>query len=589
MVTAISRELRIPHMHKSDFFSRLFGIAFCITAATPFIVGIDWPPITGTLQQIVAYGVWGFALLIGGLAVATRSNPEIEWRLFLYCLAAIATYAAWSSVHFAQSLDTAIIAMAAILCGGGAFFLGRQLISDFRLQPALKLFFVGLVVAGLLNTGFCVIQVLSPAWVDNFWIAAGSLPGRANGNLRQPNHLAHLQLVAIIATNMLMNSEKLRLRAAIGLQFILSIGLALSGSRLLIAGGLLITLIAWLPWIVARRNFMSLRLLPLAVTAGWAFSAVITSLGGQTLFMTERVASITSSSSRMGLWKESLEMIAAHPWVGVGWGEFNFAWTLMPKGQQTYEFTHAHNLILHLTAEIGIPASLVFFSLLVLILRSAVRNAAEPTPEKSLLQATSLLLLAVMLLHSFVEYPLWYIKFFVLSLFLLGVCSVSSHCDTSRNIARRANAMTLCGALTLAGALFAAHDYRLVTPLGNISNRESEDKLNSALASGKKSVLYSWYAYRDTALGMESDPYRLGAIRYASHALFIDAKLLIAWADTLNALGDSDRARYLSQRIAEFRGPEVDFFFKTCGQVPSASTAYQCHPPSQTYSVADFR
>ena len=66
------------------------------------------------------------------------------------------------------------------------------------------------------------------------------------------------------------------------------------------------------------------------------------------------------SSSRFAIWSNTLALIRAHPWSGVGFGEFNFAWTLTPFPDRPVAFfDHTHNLALHLAVELGIPLTLV--------------------------------------------------------------------------------------------------------------------------------------------------------------------------------------------------------------------------------------
>ena len=66
------------------------------------------------------------------------------------------------------------------------------------------------VVAGALNAGIGALQVFAPGWPDGDWIARSGLPGRAVGNLRQPNHLSSLLLWAAIATVGLLQMRRLR-------------------------------------------------------------------------------------------------------------------------------------------------------------------------------------------------------------------------------------------------------------------------------------------------------------------------------------------------------------------------------------------
>ena len=43
-----------------------------------------------------------------------------------------------------------------------------------------------------------------------------------------------------------------------------------------------------------------------------------------------RFGSSDIGGSRLLIWSNALALIASHPWLGVGFGDFNFAWTLTP-------------------------------------------------------------------------------------------------------------------------------------------------------------------------------------------------------------------------------------------------------------------
>ena len=62
------------------------------------------------------------------------------------------------------------------------------------------------------------------------------------------------------------------------------------------------------------------------------------------------------SSSRFGIWRNTWSLIASHPWLGVGFGDFNFAWSLTPfPGRPVAFFDHTHNLLLNFAVGFGVP------------------------------------------------------------------------------------------------------------------------------------------------------------------------------------------------------------------------------------------
>jgi len=110
-------------------------------------------------------------------------------------------------------------------------------------------------------------------------------------------------------------------------------------------------------------------------------------------------------ASRLTLWGNVLHLIAQKPWLGWGWGELDYAHfiTLYPGTRFCDILDNAHNLPLHLTVEFGIPAAL-------LVCGTAVGLAwrMQPWRERHPTRQLAWALLAVILLHSLLEYPLWY-------------------------------------------------------------------------------------------------------------------------------------------------------------------------------------
>jgi len=110
-------------------------------------------------------------------------------------------------------------------------------------------------------------------------------------------------------------------------------------------------------------------------------------------------------TSRLTLWRNVLYLIAQQPWLGWGWGELDYAHfiTLYPGARFCDILDNAHNLPLHLAVELGVPLALVFCSgVLWLIWRE--RPWREPDPTRHMAWGV----LAVIALHSLLEYPLWY-------------------------------------------------------------------------------------------------------------------------------------------------------------------------------------
>jgi hypothetical protein len=109
--------------------------------------------------------------------------------------------------------------------------------------------------------------------------------------------------------------------------------------------------------------------------------------------------------SRLTLWRNVLHLIAEKPWLGWGWGELDYAHfiTLYPGARFCDILDNAHNLPLQLAVELGLPLAVVLCGGgLWLVWRA--RPWRELDPSRHMAWA----ILAVILLHSLLEYPLWY-------------------------------------------------------------------------------------------------------------------------------------------------------------------------------------
>ncbi|HOF51769.1 MAG TPA: Wzy polymerase domain-containing protein, partial [Rhodoferax sp.] len=110
-------------------------------------------------------------------------------------------------------------------------------------------------------------------------------------------------------------------------------------------------------------------------------------------------------TSRLTLWSNVLHLIAQKPWFGWGWGELDYAHfiTLYPGERFCEILDNAHNLPLHLAVELGIPIAATFCGGCAWLIW---RN--KPWAEKDPTRQMAWGVLAVIGLHSMLEYPLWY-------------------------------------------------------------------------------------------------------------------------------------------------------------------------------------
>lgn len=260
---------------------------------------------------------------------------------------------------------------------------------------------------------------------DHFGFMSSAAVGEAYGNLRQRNQFATLTnmgLMALLWWHGQPVIRKLQWGSWLlpqGAALLLGVANAASVSR---TGLLQLLLIAALMPKWKSQDQGTRWLLMTAVLAYLLASMVLPLLSGldaANLSIIERFQSADDvCTSRWTLWSNVLQLIAQRPWLGWGWGELDYAhWLTVYQGPRFCELLdNAHNLPLHLAVELGIPlASLVCGASLWLVWRE------RPWREHDSNRQLAWGVLALILLHSMVEYPLWYGPFQLSLVMCLGL------------------------------------------------------------------------------------------------------------------------------------------------------------------------
>lgn len=191
-------------------------------------------------------------------------------------------------------------------------------------------------------------------------------------------------------------------------------------------------------------------------------------------------------SSRLTLWRNVLHLIAQKPWLGWGWGELDYAhYITLYEGPRFCDILdNAHNLPLHLAVELGIPAAvLVCGGVLVWILR------ARPWRETDAVRRAAWMVLAVIGVHSLLEYPLWYGPFQLALGLCLGLLWRDDPAARPAPAAAR-HAPTLLAVLSLALVVYAAWDYRRISQVYLPPDQRAAAYRDDTLAQAQRSWLY---------------------------------------------------------------------------------------------------
>lgn len=319
------------------------------------------------------------------------------------------------------------------------------------------------LLAALLSSVIALCQYFGVE--QHFWPwMNGSPTGEAFANLRQRNQFASLTSIGLLALLWWATRAAPRAGAAWGLAvatLLLAAGNAASASRTGLVQWLLIVALAW--WWGAWKNTRVRWALGVAV-AGYALATwLLPLLAGMDPLRRGILARFGGDGcgSRLVLWRNVLELIAERPWTGWGWGELDYAhFTHRYDGPRFCEIMgNAHNLPLHLAVELGVPlALLLMMGVGVVIWRQ------RPWAERDSTGQLAWGVLAVIGVHSLLEYPLWYGPFQLAALLALGLLGAGGAVMPAQ-AAGPGRMQMAQGALLLAAAFYAGLEYRRISQI----------------------------------------------------------------------------------------------------------------------------
>ncbi len=426
-------------------------------------------------------------------------GPSAQVVPWLVCLFATA---AWCAAGGMRQLPAGLLVAGAALIawgvirghGGLDFFamaggIGLVLLSASACasiasrEDGLKAVAWALVAAAAVNALIGLAQHQGFLQEGNSWLSAG-LPGEAEGNLRQRNLFASHLSLGMIALAWLF-TRGLRLAAALPLVVLLAVASAASTSR---TGLLQLVLLAGFSMALPgprRAQRIALCLTGLAAYALGTFGLpwLLELRGFDAANLFDRTSKVPLCSSRRTLWSNVLTLVAQRPWLGWGWGEFDYAhYVVLFDGTRFCDILdNAHNLPLHLAVELGVPAAVL------VVLGAAVAAwRARPWRETDGDRRFAWAILAALAFHSLVEYPLWYGPFQMSAGIALGILC-------ARQLSRVQTATHwACAAIVLVLACYASWDFWRVGQIYRPPAARSATYADDTVAK----VGHSW-VYRD--------------------------------------------------------------------------------------------
>ncbi len=392
-------------------------MALAAVVAAAIVAVVFDSPLVGVCLALLAAPVDYLAAGPGGASFSITPSEAI---LFLTALSAAPRLIATIS---ASRIPTALYA-----------FGGLILVSIIGLFFAIDTFTVIRIVADWIAFGVIALFVSQGSVGDVKAVAAslalsgGILGAMALGNLSEQKALAGGAIVTNRAEASFAHPTSLALflilafppafvfalRGPVRWRWLMMICgvLALFGLILTETRGSIIGAGVALVWMMFRwapfRRLAMVGLGIIAVVTVLNFGSV-TSAGPVTV-VSDRLATLSLNSQgdqRLRIWETTPEIIAQHPFFGVGQGNFP---TVSPSFGLTdlggVPFDHAHDLFLNVAAELGLIGLALLLIMLFALVRSAHRALERRDSELYPLALALTASLLAVLVNSLTEYPL---------------------------------------------------------------------------------------------------------------------------------------------------------------------------------------
>jgi hypothetical protein len=447
----------IPVRARHSIALALLLLVCCLPFVTfPLKLGL----VPSTFAEALAVGLLGAAVV--GFAVVLPTRTVAVHPLLPIVLVAIVGPAIW---HWANGSGAApyfsytLVIAALLFCL--AFQFGQTMSGAGFKDRVLNWMASGLVIGSLLTFGLQLLQAAGLANSFPGWVTAPSyLTAGLYANLAQSNHAASYLAVGSVALLYLFNSGRLRGAWFAVLQLLLIVAIGFTGSRMgLIATGFILVLasfpsnrrLAWRSvsvrpgWIIGGVAALGMLL---AYWAGPRMNSPATS-------SLQRAIDVTvgqSDSYRAELLRRAFDAAVSQPTFGIGPGNYaGFTYRAANPANGTLIDYNAHNLFAHLAAELGFASAILLAAVAVWWLWASRMRWLD---DRSFCFSGGVVVL--LLIHSLIEYPLWY-AYFLLPFGLFAGLATPHGPVTRSGLTPRL--LALMGVVMIVGAAAVYLDY----------------------------------------------------------------------------------------------------------------------------------
>lgn len=275
---------------------------------------------------------------------------------------------------------------------------------------------------GLISSLIAIFQWLnlSAYFSPGMYALKGNRP---YANLAQPNNLATLLTVSLMACLYFYEKKLTRNLYLVPISLLLVFSVALTQSRT----SWVVCLFIVFYWTIKQFNqrkclsfpklMLWMSIFVISIASLPLINTLISSFSGQDIAQTASVVErATSGYLRLDMWSQMLIALQQHPWVGYGWNQTGIAQIAAFDLYPSHEwYKSAHNILFDLLVWNGIPLGaliICYLSAWLFWLNKGVKDT---------ISIVATLMVCAILIHGMLEYPLHYAYFLLPVGFLLGI------------------------------------------------------------------------------------------------------------------------------------------------------------------------
>lgn len=376
----------------SDWWTHAFVVIGVVFTLCPLLMqSIKIEQFPAVIVFLLAFSLW---ILLGGTISHSNQTAMFDGAGALLVMVVLA---AWVFYLAAQDRESLVTCLAWVIVTGAVIQAVLGSLQVFGFAPLFR--------------GYVLFDV-------------NNITGAILGNIGQHNQYVHYLAWGCLAACYLYARQRLAVFVFVPVIFFLTLLMAWAASRLALAYGIGMAVLAWL-WLrrsdyqpSVKRMAMAIATVVLFIAATQLFMPFINASFGRVglhtnlVSGTERLLDAGFGARRWIEWTKAWMVFQQHPWFGVGWGGYP-AQTVrlevtagLPKVPESWLFTQCHDLIFQLLAETGVIGTLIVIIGLVICLLPYFRK--DQANNENLYLITMAM---VTLTHSLFEFPLWYLPF----------------------------------------------------------------------------------------------------------------------------------------------------------------------------------